>query len=183
MSVLPIRIIGDDILRQKAEPIADVEGEHIKLAYDMAETMIAERGIGLAAPQVGRSVRLIVVDLKYLEKGDSPLMLINPEIAYIEGSVSMEEGCLSIPGLFAHVERPEKVVVRGLAIKNERKVVEVEISADDLYARVLLHEIDHLDGILFVDRLPLEERISLLAKWQKEKEKLLSSKKKKEASL
>ncbi len=176
MAVLPLRIIGDDILRKKARPVTDVKGEHIQLAQDMVETMFHQNGIGLAAPQVGQSIRLIVVDLEYLQKGERPLILFNPEILFVEGSEVMEEGCLSIPGLFANVERPRKVGVKGLSLVDDRKLEEVEIETDGLYGRVLLHEIDHLDGILFIDRLPLEERISLLAKWKKEKEKYLKAK-------
>lgn len=143
MAILPIRKEGDPILRQKAKPVAKVTKRIVRLLQDMEETMYAADGIGLAAPQVGVSERLIVVDV-----GDGPVHLVNPVLASGEGSSVDREGCLSIPGVSGYVERYERVVVTGLDAKGRPR----RIQADGLFARALQHEIDHLDGILFIDK-------------------------------
>lgn len=143
MAILPIRKEGDPVLRKKAQPVPKVTKRVVKLLQDMEETMYAADGVGLAAPQVGVSERLIVVDV-----GDGPIHLINPVLVSAEGSVVDVEGCLSIPGVVGYVDRAQKVVVDGLDIKGRPRRVE----AEDWLARALQHEIDHLDGILFTDK-------------------------------
>ncbi len=166
--VLPIRILGDKVLREKAQPIEDLTDEIIKLAKKMEATMKMANGIGLAAPQVGKSIRLFVVDTEYLEISKRPMVFINPVIVEKDGESVFEEGCLSIPGLYADVIRPKKIVVKTFILRR-KKLVEREIEADDLFARVIQHEIDHLDGVLFIDHLPPEERAELLREWTKKR--------------
>jgi peptide deformylase len=161
---LEVRILGDPVLRAKAEPVAQITDEHRELIRNMFETMYAEEGVGLAAPQVGVSERIIVVDPQNDEV--PAFALINPEI--IERSKATEkgeEGCLSIPGLRDIVERSHSCVVRGL--NQDGDVVELNLQA--LPARIIQHEVDHLDGVLFFDRISALKRKLLLAKWQKNK--------------
>lgn len=135
--------LGDPVLRQKSRPVRVVNKSIRKLLDDMAETMYAAQGVGLAAPQVGISKRVVVVDV-----GEGLWELINPEIIYQEGEDVGVEGCLSIPGVAGEVKRAYKVRVKGLNRQGEVQV----ISAEGLGARALQHEIDHLDGILFIDK-------------------------------
>jgi peptide deformylase len=161
---LDVRILGDPILRQKAAQVGDISDATRKLIRDMFETMYAEEGVGLAAPQVGVSERIIVVDPHNDEV--AAFALINPEIVDTSKETEKgEEGCLSIPGLRDLVERSVRVVVRGTTVEGEPR--ELELSG--LPARIIQHEIDHLDGILFFDRLSPLKRKLLLAKWQKTK--------------
>lgn len=162
MSLLDIRVFGDPILRQETLPVSEVTDELRGLIDDMYETMYAAKGIGLAAPQVGRIERLTVIDVE-----DAAYVLINPEIVERTGTSKAEEGCLSIPDIYGDVERAARVVVR--ATGRDGKPFEVE--ATDLLARCMLHEIDHLHGRLFIDYLSVLKRRSALAKWTKEKEK------------
>ncbi len=166
--VLPIRILGDKVLREKAKPIEDLNDEIIKLAKKMEVTMKMANGIGLAAPQVGKSIRLFVVDTEYLEISKKPMVFINPVIVERTGESEFEEGCLSIPGLYANVIRPEKIVVKTLILRR-KKLIEREFEADGLFARVIQHELDHLDGILFIDHLPPDERARLLREWSQQR--------------
>jgi peptide deformylase len=164
MSTRPLRIMGDPVLREKAAPVARVTSEIRTLIADMFDTMYAEEGVGLAAPQVGVDARVIVVDP---HEGDAqPLALVNPEIVYFSEEVDRaEEGCLSIPGLKEIVERSLAVRVQGLDPDGNP----VTIEAEGFVARILQHEVDHLDGILFIDRVSPIKRKMLLAKWQKVK--------------
>jgi peptide deformylase len=133
-----------------------------RLVADMFETMYDAHGIGLAAPQIGFSQRLVVVDVK--EEGAQPMALLNPVVAEFTGPVERyEEGCLSIPGVSAHVERPVTCVVDAL----DQRGTPVRIQAEGMLARCLQHEIDHLDGILFIDRLSPIKRNMLLKKYRK----------------
>ncbi|MEO7454867.1 MAG: peptide deformylase [Gemmatimonadaceae bacterium] len=158
MSILDIRVLGDPILRQATVPVTVFTGEIQTLIDDMFQTMHHARGIGLAAPQVGRTERLAVLDL-----GKDPFVIINPEIvAPSSGRAKGEEGCLSIPDIYADVERPKTVTVRAL----DRHGVPFEREAGDLLARCLQHEIDHLDGKLFLDYLSVLKRTAALAKWK-----------------
>ncbi len=166
--VLPIRILGDKVLREKAQPVEDLTDEIIKLARKMEVTMKMANGIGLAAPQVGRSIRLFVVDTEYLEISKKPMVFVNPVIVEKHGESEFEEGCLSIPGLYANVIRPEKIVVRTLILRR-KKLIEREFEADGLFARVIQHELDHLDGVLFIDHLPPDERAKLLREWSQQR--------------
>lgn len=149
MAVLPIRIYPDPVLREPAEPVDVVDDAVRKLVRDMIETMHAAPGIGLAAPQVGVQRRVLVYDL-----GEGSAALVNPEVIHTEGEETEEEGCLSIPGLAFPVTRAAVVRIRALDEHGEP----VELEADDLEARVLQHEIDHLDGVLYVDRLDRDTR-------------------------
>ena len=151
MAVLPIRLFPDPVLREATVSVGSVDDDVRKLIADMGETMRAAPGIGLAAPQVGVQRRVLVYSLSEEE----PIVaVINPEIVSREGEQVDSEGCLSIPGLAYEVSRSVHVVVRGLDAQGEP----IEIDAVDLEARVLQHEIDHLDGILFIDRIDPELR-------------------------
>lgn len=156
MSVLPIYTYGAPVLRKKAVPLAAVTPDKIKFIMDMFETMRGADGVGLAATQVGSLDRILVLDISYLEeyKDLKPLAVINPEVVRSEGSTAMEEGCLSIPDVRDEVERAETITVRY----KDASFKDVELSASGLLARVLLHEIDHLDGVLFIDRLNDEQK-------------------------
>jgi peptide deformylase len=156
MAIREIRIIGDPILVKKAAPVDRVDATIVRLAQDMVETLHAAPGVGLAAPQVGVSKRLIVVDLSIGENKDDLIVLVNPEVVGKEGEVVCEEGCLSVPDIREKVSRPYRVVVRGLDLEDRP----VEVQGEDLLARALCHEIDHLDGILFVEKLsPLKRKL------------------------
>ncbi len=163
MSLLDVRVLGDPILRQETTPVAAVTDSIRRLVDDMFETMYAAKGIGLAAPQVGRVERVAVIDVGERE----PFAIINPEIVLAEGSVKGEEGCLSIPEVYGDVERASRVVVRAIGRDGEP----MEIDATELMSRCLQHEIDHLHGKLFIDYLGAFKRRSALAKWAKEREK------------
>jgi peptide deformylase len=149
MAILEIKEYPEPVLRKKAEPIDIIDEEIRQLARDMAVTMYAAPGIGLAAPQVGRSIRMIVVDLMSGEGGGELITVINPEIVRAEGEVVIEEGCLSVPDVREDVTRPGEVTVKGLDLDGKEIIVE----ADDLFAVCLQHEIDHLNGVLFIDHL------------------------------
>jgi len=144
------------ILRRKAEPVREIDETTLNLAREMVETMYAAPGIGLAAPQVGFPLRLIVVDVSYTEGKPDLKILLNPEVVYKEGEIISEEGCLSIPGIKSLVPRASKVIVKGLDLKGDP----LEIEASGLLAICLQHEIDHLEGILFIDYLsPLKRSL------------------------
>jgi peptide deformylase len=155
MALVPIRKYGDPVLRKKARPIEQINENLTRFALDMFQTMYAAPGIGLAAPQIGESLRLAVVDIQ--QKGHKPLVLINPQIEKMEGSVIGEEGCLSLPGLACAVARAEKVIVTAL---NEHGLP-VTLQAQGLLARCLQHEIDHLNGFLIIHRTSLAKRIKM----------------------
>ncbi len=151
-----VRHYPDPFLRQRSEEVREVDGSIQDLIQDMFSAMEEERGIGLAAPQIGVAKRVVVVSIE--DKNLSRLALINPVIVHLSTETDvMEEGCLSLPGVNADVDRPVEAVVSGTT-KNGRLV---EISARGLLARVLQHEIDHLDGVLFIDRLTTKERKSI----------------------
>lgn len=160
MAVLPIRIYGDPILRMKAEEVRTFDDNLAALAEDLIETMHVASGIGLAAPQVGVSLSLCVVDVGLIEEGQPPQVFVNPEIIEKFGEkISMEEGCLSIPGINENVPRDEGIHVRYQNLQGENH----ELRCTQMLARVLQHEIDHLNGIFFIDRLSGVTR-KLLAK-------------------
>ncbi|RKU37895.1 peptide deformylase [Candidatus Poribacteria bacterium] len=148
---LQLRYYGDPVLRKKAEPVAEITDVELQLAEKMLITMYATgNGIGLAATQVGVLKRFLIVDISEVADEEyEPVMLFNPEILSAEGEAVAEEGCLSIPNVTADVKRPEKVVIEGINVESEQ----VRIEADGLLARALQHEIDHLNGVLFIDRL------------------------------
>ena len=141
---------GNPVLRKRAKPVAEITEAERQLADQMLETLYnTGNGIGLAATQVGILKRLIIIDIGEDDDIYEPLVLFNPETLNVEGEVVAEEGCLSIPNVTAEVRRPEKVVVDGINIQGEP----IRIEADGLLARVLQHEIDHLNGVLFIDRI------------------------------
>jgi peptide deformylase len=162
--ILPIRVYGDPVLRQKTEPVKNIDGRLISLAGQMIESLAAAKGLGLAAPQVGHSLALCVINLPALDaKQAKPLILINPRLQTAEGEILYQEGCLSFPGMYAEVTRPRNVTVKGL----DRDGNPLELEASDFLARVFLHEMDHLNGVLFIDHLSVIKR-QLLKKQLKE---------------
>jgi peptide deformylase len=163
MSLRRIRLYGSDVLRRTASPVVNVNGDLQHLIDDMVETMYAAPGVGLAANQVGALSRVFVANPSEDRDPARLLVLINPVLVEAEGELVGEEGCLSIPDFREEVRRSRRVFVRGLD-RNERPM---EIEAHDLLARILQHELDHLNGILFVDRLSPAKRYLLLRKLKK----------------
>jgi len=161
MAILDVRLYGDPVLRKVAEPVAAVTPEIRTIIGDMTESMWHQVGIGLAAPQVGISLRIIVMDDG--KGGVQPLL--NPAITERRGSVREEEGCLSLPGIFAEVERSKWIAVSAL----DDHGVPISFEAQGLRAKVIQHEIDHLDGVLFVDHISGLKRGIILRKLQKAK--------------
>lgn len=162
MAVLEMRKIGDTVLREKALKVDEITPEIDKLIKDMIETMYASLGVGLAAPQIGVSKRIIVID----GEEEGLFVLINPVILKKEGKIIEEEGCLSVPGIYSKVTRYEKVTVEGINQKGEK----IKISKDGLIGKALQHEIDHLEGVLFIDRVSKIKRQILLDEYKKKKE-------------
>ena len=157
--MLKILTYPNTILRQKAEVIDDIDDDLRRLIDEMIEAMYLDEGIGLAGPQVGVSKRIIVMDI-----GQGPIAIINPEITQRGDEVeTVEEGCLSFPGIRLDISRSTEITVRGISDKGEP----IEFSAVGLLARVLMHEIDHLDGILFIDHAPSIQRKLLRSKLKK----------------
>ncbi|MCS7164207.1 MAG: peptide deformylase [Thermodesulfovibrio sp.] len=156
MAILEIKKYPDEVLKKKAEAVTDINGDLQRFIDNMIETMYNANGVGLAAPQVGVLKRVIVVDTSPRQENQSLIVLINPEIISSEGEILSEEGCLSLPGFITRLKRKEKVFVKGL----NRKGKEIEIEATGLLARALQHEIDHLDGILLIDKIsPLKREL------------------------
>ena len=164
MAVLEIKTYPDKVLKEKALLVEEINSDIQCLIDDMIETMYAAPGIGLAAPQVGVSKRIIIVDVSMREDEKAPLIvLINPEIAAYEGETDSEEGCLSLPGYTTNVKRAEKVLVRGL----NREGLPVEIKGEGLLSRAVQHEIDHLNGTLLIDRISSIKREFFKKRFQK----------------
>lgn len=162
MSILDIRVLGDPVLRKETKRVTEITDELRRLIADMFETMYAAEGIGLAAPQVGRTERVAVVDVD-----GQKFTLINPEIIERIGDIDKaEEGCLSIPEVYGDVERPFTVTIRATDENGEQ----YEATASELLGRCFQHEIDHLDGRLFIDYLSPLKRKSALSKWEKAKD-------------
>ena len=161
MALLDVRVLGDPILRRETVMVREVTDDVRRLVDDMLETMYAANGIGLAAPQVGRTERVAVVDIG--EEGPGRLVLIDPEIVHEEGEIRWEEGCLSIPEIFGEITRSARVTVRAL----DRDGREYTVEGEGLLAVCLQHEIDHLHGKLFIDYLSILKRRSALSKWEK----------------
>jgi len=168
MAVLEILHFPNPILKQKSRPVAKIDPTLHQLVRDMAETLYAAPGVGLAAPQVGHPLRLAVIDVTPASQSKNLLVLINPEIVSTEGECTWEEGCLSVPDCNEEVKRNKKVVVRYQNLRGEAE----EIVGDELLAIALQHEIDHLDGVLFIDRLsPLKRRLIKKKFLKKDKDK------------
>ena len=149
MAVRPIVIYGDPVLREKTKAVEEVDRKTKDLVADMIATLKDARGLGLAAPQVGVAQRIFITDLSPLDLTESVRVFINPEIVEASGKVALEEGCLSFPGLYQNISRPEKVTVRALGLDGQP----FEMTAEGILARAILHEYDHLEGILFIDHL------------------------------
>jgi peptide deformylase len=165
VTVRKLHLLGSPVLRQRAAPVAAVDADVRRLVDDLFETMHAAKGVGLAANQVGVALRVAVVDVG--EDNPPPLVLINPRIVHAsETTETAEEGCLSIPDIFGDVERPATVTLE--ALDRDGKPYRVELSA--LKGRAVQHEIDHLDGVLFLDHLSAVKRSLLLARWKKSRE-------------
>ena len=145
MAVIPMRVLPDPVLKRKAKRVRIIGNSIRKLIGDMTETMHAIGGVGLAAPQVGVPLRVIVIGMPEEEE----IVLINPEVVRRKGERLVSEGCLSVPGYFGEIKRAESVTVKGLD-QNGKKI---RIKADELLAEVLEHEIDHLNGVLYIDHL------------------------------
>jgi len=167
MAILPILKIGHPVLTRSAEPIRSIDEEIVRLAQDMVQTMHAAPGIGLAAPQVNVSRRLITVDLSIGENPEEIIVLINPQIAEAEGEVTEEEGCLSVPDVRENVTRPVRIAVQGIDLKGNEKFFE----ARDMMARVFCHELDHLNGTLFIEHLSSLKKALIKKRLKKRLEK------------
>ena len=152
MTALPISSLPNDtVLRQKAKRISIIDKSIQKLIDNMIETMHSSNGVGLAAPQVGKSLRIIVVEVP----GEEAQVIINPEIIKTSGEQEVTEGCLSVPGYFGEIKRPAEVTVKG----KDRNGKEIRIKAEGLKAEALEHEIDHLNGILYIDHIESEDKL------------------------
>ena len=163
MAILPIVTLPDPILRQTSTHVGAIDADVRRLAENMLETMYSAPGIGLAAPQVGVSRRLVVIDQTAGETTGHQMVLVNPKVVEESGSQKEEEGCLSLPGLTAIVRRPSEVRVEAFDLDGNP----VEIEGEGLLARVLCHEIDHLDGVLYLDRISALKRDLLKRKIRK----------------
>jgi len=164
MSLLKIRKLGDPMLKKKCRPVAEITPEIKQLAADMLETMYSAPGVGLAASQVGVPVRMCVIDIKP-EGKRLPIVLINPRIITKKGAVTEEEGCLSLPGIVARVRRPGEVTVEGVNDKG----FPVSVSGQGILSRVLQHELDHLDGKVFIDYLNWWDKQKLMREIRKKR--------------
>lgn len=155
MSELSIRVYGEDVLREESKAIENIDGQMVEFLDSMSRTMRAAKGLGLAANQVGRAIRAFAIDLSLFDVLEQPKMIINPEIIDLNGEViTGEEGCLSFPGLFQLIERHEKVAIKSVDIDGKEYYYE----AAGMVARVIQHEIDHLNGVLFIDKLSPAQR-------------------------
>jgi peptide deformylase len=163
MAIRPIVKWGQPVLHSPASPVSEIDGGVASLVADMVDTMYAAPGIGLAAPQIGIALRVIVVDLSVGEDKKQLIRLINPELVSREGEQRHEEGCLSVPGFGGSPVRPARVVVKGLDLQGKERTYE----GTELLARAFCHEIDHIDGLLFVDRLSPLKRDLLKRKLRK----------------
>ena len=166
MAVLEIIKLGHPTLSKKAAPIQYIDEEIVEIAQNMIETMHAAPGLGLSAPQVDVSRRLITVDLSIGEKKEDLIVLINPELVHQEGRVVREEGCLSVPEVYEKIGRPQKIIIKGLDLEGQEKKIE----AIDLLARVFCHEIDHLNGRLFIDGMSSLKRNLIKKRFKKKAE-------------
>ena len=150
----PITKYGAAVLEQPTKPVEKFDEELQKLCADMFESMYAAQGVGLAAPQIGRGIRLVVIDVSLGKNPEAKLVLANPEILHIEGEQREEEGCLSVPGFRANVIRPQYVTVRA----QDATGMAYEMRGEGLLARAFCHEIDHLNGVVFIQHLSMLKR-------------------------
>lgn len=166
-TILEIVTIGNPVLTRKADRIMNIGQDVRDLASQMVETMHDAPGLGLAAPQINRSIQLITIDISVGEKNEDLIVLANPEILHKEGETILEEGCLSVPGINEKVVRPYRVVIKGIDLDGKEKIFE----AEDLLARVFCHEIDHINGKLFIDHLSPLKKTLIRKKMQKQQDK------------
>jgi peptide deformylase len=159
MSLLPLYLLGEPVLRQRSAEVGAVNDDVRRLIDDMFETMDAAKGVGLAANQVGIARRVAVIDAE-----GQRFAMVNPVLLSAEGRSVAEEGCLSIPEIFGDVTRPERILLEAL----DREGQPFRLEAEGLVARAVQHEVDHLDGILFLDHLSLMRRRLLIARWKRE---------------
>jgi peptide deformylase len=152
--IRPIVLWGSEVLEKPSDPVTDITGDEVKLVQDMIETMYKAPGVGLAAPQIGVSKRIMVTDTSSGEKKDHLFTIVNPQIVETIGEQYEEEGCLSIPGFSATVIRPKKIVLSGVDLNGK----DISIEGSDLLARAFCHEMDHLDGKFFLDHLSFIKR-------------------------
>jgi len=154
MSIVPIHVVPDPVLRKKSKRVKSIDGSIHRLIDDMLETMHSANGVGLAAPQVGTLLRVIVIGIP----GEEDIALINPEVVRRTGEREVSEGCLSIPGYIGQIKRSESVRIKG----RDRNGKEIRIKASELLAQALEHEIDHLNGVLYIDHLESMDKLSKL---------------------
>lgn len=153
--ILPIKIYGEEVLREKSLDFANIDGEAVEFFENLKQTMLYAKGLGLAANQVGKTLRAFAIDLSQFDVLAEPKVLVNPEIMENSSNIiTAEEGCLSFPGLYQTIERPDKVTIKSLNLDGKEYFFE----ATGLVARVILHEIDHLNGVLFIDKLTPAQR-------------------------
>ncbi len=166
MSLREIVKFPDPRLKEVAKPITDIDDDLRELARDMIDVMYDEPGIGLAAPQVGASVRMFVIDTEWNEEAGekSPIVVLNPEISERAGSITWEEGCLSVPDYVANVDRDATITLRGMDLEGNA----IEERAEGLRAVCIQHEVDHLDGVLFIDRISRLKRSLYVKKRKKQ---------------
>ena len=151
MAVIPIRVLPDPILRQKSKRVRTIDSSIKKLIENMRETMHSTGGVGFAAPQIGVPLRIILIGIPEQED----IVLINPEVVRRKGECPVSEGCLSVPGYFGEIKRADTVTVKGLDLSGK----EIRIKANELLAQVLQHEIDHLNGVLYIDHLESMDKL------------------------
>lgn len=163
MKILPIRIYGDEILRKKSDKVENIDGDLVDFIDSLLVTLRHAKGLGLSANQLGLAKRIFAMDMSYLDVVKEPIVIINPELVDFSGSFTGEEGCLSFPGLFQEIARPEKVTIVG----SDRDGKEIILEDKGLVARVLVHELDHLNGKLFIDHLSNAQRGLLKGKLKK----------------
>ena len=163
MAIREIRKFPDPVLRKKAAPVKIIDDNLRRLVDDMVETMYAEPGVGLAAPQIGVSQRVFVIDITVGKRPDALIVMANPHIVSAEGRFTEEEGCLSIPGIRAEIPRAEVVEVRGWNLDQQ----EISLKGRGLLARAFQHEIDHLDGLVIWDRMGKIQREILKGEWKR----------------
>ena len=154
-----IRTFGDPVLKSEAAPVTDIDGKVVRIVEEMFDTLYdSDSGIGLAAPQVGIQRQIFVWDMD-----DEPMVILNPEIVESDGEWVYDEGCLSIPGLYIEMTRPNRVLMRGIDLDGNT----IEIEADELEGRLFQHELDHLKGVLMFDRMQPEQRKQAIAEYKR----------------
>lgn len=166
-TILEIVTIGNPVLNRKADRIKNIDQRVHDLAQKMVKTMHSAPGIGLSAPQVNQSIQLITVDISVGENNLDLIVLANPEILHKEGETVLEEGCLSVPGINEKVTRPYRVVIKGIDLDGKEKIIE----AEDLLARIFCHEVDHVNGKLFIEHLSPLKKSLIRKKLQKQQDK------------